>query len=319
MTGWALLAYAAVLSLPVAVLLRRAVWTSRAPRLAMFTWFSLAASVVLALVSAGVLLIVPATGLHYGLADFAAACLNALEYRHGLVAGSLLGGLSAVLAFGLPLMFAGSGLAELIRVRRDRRTHLRRLRDRARPDPATGALVLDHATATAYCLGGRDGVIVVTTGALRAVDSGGLAAVLRHERAHLDGRHHLLRALANALHRPLCFLPLFAHLPDEIARLAELRADDVAAATSGRRVLAESLLAFAESSVATVLPEPAAALSAAATDTVDRMRRLVRAPCRLNRTGAVGIAASSTAAMALPIVVTIASLATVTYMACCSS
>lgn len=319
MNGWALLAYAAVLSIPVAALLRRAAWPSRAPRLAMFAWFSLSVSVVLALVAAGVLLIVPATGLHRGLADFMAACLRALEYRHGIIGGSMLGGLSFFLALGLPVLFAASGLAEFLRVRRGRRRHLRDLRMSARRDRGTGALVVDHDTAAAYCLPGRGGVIVVTTGAMRAVDGDGLAAVLDHERAHLTGRHHVLTALAGALHRPLCFLPLFADLPDQIAHLVELRADDVAAARSGRRVLAASLLAFAESSLARALPDPAPALSAAGPGTVDRMRRLVATPRRLNRPGAFGIAASGTAAMVLPVAVTVASLATVTYMACCSS
>lgn len=344
MTGWALLAYALILALPVAALLRRAAWTSRAPRLAMFTWFSLAASTVLALVSTGVLLFVPATGLHRGVADFALTCLNALEYHYGLIGGSLLGGLSVVLALGLPLLLAGCGLTEFLRVRRGRREHRRDLMVSARRDRATSALVVEHDTAAAYCLPGRGGVIVVTTGAMRAVDGPGLAAVLHHERAHLNGRHHLLTALANALHRPLCFLPLFAALPDEIARLVELRADDVAAARSGRRLLAASLLAFAESRLAGAgvtaghaalafaapipadglrprvpgFDRPGPVLAASASDTVDRMRRLVTAPVRLSRPGSLGIAASGTAAMVLPIAVTVVSLATVTYMACCS-
>ncbi|ADD44386.1 M56 family metallopeptidase [Stackebrandtia nassauensis] len=314
MSGAALLGYAAVLSLCGASWLRDAGWTSRAPRLAIFTWFSLVASVLLALVAAGVLLIVPATGFHHGILDFIGACLATLEEQYGLVGGALLGGLSFVLAVGLPVLFAGSGAAEAISASMTRRRHLRGLSASARPDRRTGALVLDHDTAAAYCLPGRGGVVVVTTGAMRAVDGGGLAAVLHHERAHLAGRHHVLTALAHALHRPLCFLPLFAELPEQIGHLVELRADDVAAAKSGRRVLAESLLAFAEASVT-----PALALPAAGADTVDRMRRLITAPQRLNRPGAVGIAATGTVAMALPIVVTVLSLATVTYMACCSS
>ncbi|MGH8880506.1 MAG: M56 family metallopeptidase, partial [Stackebrandtia sp.] len=207
---------------------------------------------------------------------------------------------------------AGSIIADGARRGRRRREHLRGLRASAwsRGD---GTLLIDHDTAAAYCLPGRGGAIVVTAGALRAVDGKGLAAVLHHEQAHMDGRHHVLTALAGAGYRVLGFLPLFADLPGQIARLVELRADDVAAARSGRRVLAASLLAFAESRLS-----PAGALPAAGVDTVGRMERLVTTQRRLNRTPAFGIAATGAAAMALPIVVTTISLATITYMACCA-
>ncbi len=53
------------------------------------------------------------------------------------------------------------------------------------------AVVLDDPRPAAYCVPGRPGTIVLTSGALAVLDPAQLAAVLAHERAHLAGRHHL--------------------------------------------------------------------------------------------------------------------------------
>ena len=68
--------------------------------------------------------------------------------------------------------------------------------------------------------------------------------MLAHERAHQAGRHHLLVALAAIPAAAFPLVPAFAHARDEVARLAELAADDVAAARSPRLAVAEALLAL---------------------------------------------------------------------------
>ena len=95
------------------------------------------------------------------------------------------------------------------------------------------AFVLDAARPAVYCVPGRPPTIVLTTGALAVLDPEQLAAVLAHERAHLAGRHHLLLAVTRSLAAVAPFVPLFARGAAEVARLAEMRADDAAVRRAG--------------------------------------------------------------------------------------
>ena len=160
------------------------------------------------------------------------------------------------------------------------------------------AVVLDAPQAVAYCVGGRPATIVLTTGTLAVLDPAQLSAVLAHERAHLAGRHHLLIALTRALAVSFPAVPLFTRGPDEVARLAEMRADDAAVRRSGRRTLIAALLAM---STGTSLPAAAlrtaaltgtaltstaltgTALGATACAVTDRVQRLLEPPSRGRR------------------------------------
>ena len=81
---------------------------------------------------------------------------------------------------------------------------------------------------------GRPATIVLTSGALAVLDPDQLAAVLAHERAHLAGRHHLLTGLTRGLAAMLPGRAAVHPRAAEVARLAEMRADDAAARRSGR-------------------------------------------------------------------------------------
>jgi Zn-dependent protease with chaperone function len=113
------------------------------------------------------------------------------------------------------------------------------------------AFVLDATRPAVYCVPGRPPTIVLTTGALAVLGPDQLTAVLAHERAHLAGRHHLLLAVTRSLAAIAPFVPLFARGTGEVARLAEMRADDAAADRvgggadgKGRRTLLTALLAM---------------------------------------------------------------------------
>jgi hypothetical protein len=85
---------------------------------------------------------------------------------------------------------------------------------------------------------------VLTTAALRLLDDTQLAAVVAHERAHQAGRHHLLVALAALPTAAFGWMPACRHAREEVARLAELAADDIATARSPRLAVAGALLAL---------------------------------------------------------------------------
>jgi Zn-dependent protease with chaperone function len=134
-------------------------------------------------------------------------------------------------------------------------------------------VVLDAPLPAAYCVPGRPATIVLTSGALGVLDRAQLTAVLAHERAHLAGRHHLLIALTRALAACLPMVPLFTEGPAEVARLAEMCADDAAARRSGRRTLIAALLAMGTGTAV-----PAAALAATGCATMARVQRLMEPP-----------------------------------------
>jgi Zn-dependent protease with chaperone function len=145
------------------------------------------------------------------------------------------------------------------------------------------AVVLDAPQPAAYCVPGRPATIVLTTAALAILDADQLTAVLAHERAHLAGRHHLLTGLTRGLAAVFPAVPLFTRGPLEVARLAELRADDAAARRSGRRTLVAALLAMGTGAAV-----PAAALAATGGATAARVQRLLDPPGRTAR-GAVAL------------------------------
>jgi Zn-dependent protease with chaperone function len=136
--------------------------------------------------------------------------------------------------------------------------------------------VLDATQPAVYCVPGRPATIVVTTGALAVLRPEQLAVVLAHERAHLSGRHHLLLAVTRSLAAIAPVVPLFARGAAEVARLAEMRADDVAARRGGRRTLLTALLAMSAGTPAALAP--ATWLPATGGIVADRVRRLAEPP-----------------------------------------
>ena len=116
---------------------------------------------------------------------------------------------------------------------------------------------------------------MLTSGALAVLDRAQLGAVLAHERAHLAGRHHLLISLSRGLAASFPGVPVFTRGPAEVARLAELCADDAAARRSGLPALVAALLAMGTGAAV-----PAAALAVTSGAVTARVHRLLDPPRR---------------------------------------
>jgi Zn-dependent protease with chaperone function len=285
------------LSLPLGRLSRDGV----SPRLGLAAWLAAIASVLaLALAALGLLARTAADGWP----SFARsvcetvttgvcppAVYRSAAYELGLAAVAFLGGITLIVLgcrYGRSLRRASISTREHAEAARivGRRA--------AGPD---AAFVLDAARPAVYCVPGRPPTIVLTTGALAVLDPEQLAAVLAHERAHLAGRHHLMLAATRSLAAVAPFVPLFARGSAEVARLAEMRADDAAARRAGgrpgdepgrepriergRRALLTALLAMAAG--AAPAPVPASWLPATGGVVAARVRRLAEppAPARL--------------------------------------
>ncbi|WP_248965630.1 M56 family metallopeptidase [Sphaerisporangium perillae] len=278
-------------------LLVRGDWAERAPRLAIAMWHAACASVLTSAVLAVLAAAIPASVVGHGIADLLEAC------------AALLSDGAAVTPTGLVIAAASGGLVGgrlaycaavvLLKAKRERREHAEMLCLLGKHDSALGAVVLDHIEPIAYCLPGGKGKMVITTGALRSLPPEEVAAVLAHEQAHLQGRHHLVVAAGEILSRAFPYVPLFRRARSETARLIELQADDVAARRHARIHIASALVRLATGRV------PAFSMGMGGENALTRVRRMLGPETPLNRherlatVAAVGLLLAGPAAVAL--------------------
>jgi Zn-dependent protease with chaperone function len=265
----ALVAYAACLGVLGPRMLSRARWTARAPLLAIVIYLAAGWSVIIALGLAGLTLAVHATALGAGLSNLIGACVHRLRATYGTPGGATVAGLGLTLAGAVVARTTLTAVAHFRAAGREASRHAQGARLVGRPEPALGAVLVEHAQPAAYCVAGRQPTVILTTGAVQALDPGQLDAVLAHERAHLTGRHHRLVALARIGREVLPFLPLMRDAEVQVARLVELHADDAATRSCNPRVLATALVVLATGA------SPAPTLAAGATDSVQRIHRLL--------------------------------------------
>jgi Zn-dependent protease with chaperone function len=104
-------------------------------------------------------------------------------------------------------------------------------------------LVVDDVVPEAFAVPGGRGVVVVTTALRDALLPAELAAVVRHEHAHLQGRHHLF---VQAVEVAVCLNPLLYRWRAAVRFAAERDADESAARpdrdTAARAVARVALL-----------------------------------------------------------------------------
>lgn len=284
----ALLGYAAAVA-TLAPWLLGGQWLLRSPRMAVALWHTACASVLLAVVLAGIACVATP-----GLVQMCLAALTGGTGAPGAVAA--IAGLAVpVLVFGR----LGTATTRLIGAHRaERRLHLELLGLLGRHDPDLGATVLPATAAAAYCVPGADR-IVLTSGAIAMLDDSGLRAVLAHERAHLQGRHHVLLAWATILERAFTGIPLFRRAQRQTAALVELLADDRARG----HVSGESLaLAIADLGRATT---PSPGLAASGGSVLSRVQRLLDPPTPLPTATRIGGACTALTMVTLPMLVAV--------------
>jgi len=149
----------------------------------------------------------------------------------------------AVLLLALPVALAlalGAGLARQM-VRRSSRSRdaARTLLHGARRQLLHGheVALVDAEHPFALTFPDRHGGIVLSTGAVRALGPGELAAVLAHEHAHLHQRHHLITALVDSIAAYLRWVPLIRAVADALPHYLEIAADDQARRHAGTPAL----------------------------------------------------------------------------------
>jgi hypothetical protein len=241
--------------------------SAHAPRLGVLAWLAATVSAAASWAVAGVVLAFPVLLAAPG--RFLDACLVGL--------GEVLVGPVDPVPRTAGLVVVGAVLARLgwvvtatlVRGRRQRQRHAEMLRIVGRPLPYPHAVLVEDATPTVYCLPGRTRQIVVSRGALRALDPAGLQAVLAHERAHLAGRHHLLAGALSGLARAFPGVPLAMRAPAEVGRMLEMCADDAAVRGHGPVAVMGAMASLMHAS-----PAPAGTLGATGTGAAERVARL---------------------------------------------
>lgn len=293
-----LAAYAALVGAAAPRVLARSRWPHRAPALAVAVWLLLMATFVVSLTLAVYHLAMTEQHVHDGLVGLLSAC--------GLAEGAPVGAGDPTFR-DAALLLAPTGVvllpvAWLLRTagtaRAERRRRLAELELIGRPSPAYGATIVEHPVAAVYCLPARPARVVVTRGALDALDDEQLRAVLAHERAHIDGRHHLVQILLRAFARAFPRLPLARHGQEQALLLLEMVADDRALRLHSRDALATALCEVAAGRA------PSPALGMGGPSALVRLRRVLTPQPRPHRMTRLGVAVASASAPLLPLLLT---------------
>ena len=119
---------------------------------------------------------------------------------------------------------------------------------------ASDVQLVDHPHAIAYCLPGLRPRVVVSRGAVSALDHDELAAVLAHEWAHARGRHDLVIQPFIAWAATFPFLPTALRAARAVELLVEMLADDVARRTCRPDDLRRALCELSQENAALVGP-----------------------------------------------------------------
>ena len=294
-----LFGYTLAVAWSVPVLLSRLTRHGISARLGLAAWLTAMASV---LASAGAAVALLAGAAIAGLPRLAEAVCRSVAgractpvvYRSAAFEVPL--GVAAIVATLTAAVLAWRYGRALQRAGRRTRAHAEAARITGRRLPVKGdretggaTVVLDAPQPAAYCVPGRPAAIVLTSGALAVLDRDQLGAVLAHERAHLAGRHHLLISLCRGLAASFPGVPVFTRGPAEVARLAELCADDAAARRAGRPALVAALLAMGTGAA---VPAPALAVTSGVVTA--RVHRLLDPPGR-GRLARYGLALAAVA------------------------
>jgi Zn-dependent protease with chaperone function len=203
------------------------------------------------------------------------------------------------------------------RIERQRRRHRELLALLASPSAeGAGTVVISHDSPVAYCLpGGARSVTVLSDGLMAALEPAELRAVLIHENAHLNQRHHLLLWAFAAWRQALPWFPTTRLAQESVNSLIEMLADDVALKTESRATLIKAIAIVASGSAGAGVFRPAAQAglaldgleaaagvtgSDAARTTASRVSRLLSPQPELSATARGAVLAGCVLLLALP-------------------
>ncbi|OQR64087.1 hypothetical protein B6E66_10990 [Streptomyces maremycinicus] len=283
-------------------LIARADWPDREPVVALWAWQCVVAAVLLCCALSMTLSAAAAWQAVRGHV-FAPAPRAVVEAYALGATGPWAAATAVALACGG--LWTGAMLVrEVLRSRSGRRSRHAELRLRAPLLPGEEAasgrlLVLEGERPDAWWLAGTAPQLVVTTAALRRLKGRQLDAVLAHEQGHAQARHDWLLNCSTALATGFPQVPVFAAFRDEMHRLVELSADDMASRRFGRLTTALALVELNEDrGVFGPSPAPQSHVPL-------RVHRLLTPPDRLTAARRLRLTAAASLVPVIPVLVTL--------------
>lgn len=183
----------------------------------------------------------------------------------------------------VPTVLLGAVIVSLLRTRvrslvAARRT-CRDLKGSAQKTTLLGQPVtlLDAPEKIAFALPRRNCGIAISQGLVDELTEQELQAVLAHEAAHLDQRHHMIAGLVEGATRPLLWVPLVRAVADAVPHYLEMAADNHASRQAGTPALASALLKLGEENSVAPVPSQSQSVALHAAG-IDRIRHLVSPP-----------------------------------------
>jgi Zn-dependent protease with chaperone function len=296
----ALLLLGALAAVVAPRLLARADWPDREPVVALWVWQCVVAAVLLCCVLSMTLSAATAWVAVRGHV-FGGAPRSVVDAYAVSTGGAWAATTAVTLACG-GVWTAAMLVREIVRARSRRRQRRSELLVRAPllPGEEPGAdrlVVLEGERPDAWWLPGAAPQLVITTAALRRLEGRRLDAVLAHEQGHARARHDWLLHCSAALATGFPQVPVFAAFRDEMHRLVELAADDVASRRFGRLTIALALVELNEDrGVFGPCPTPDAHVP-------QRVDRLLTAPDRLTAARRLRLTAAAALVPVIPVLV----------------
>ncbi|MDQ1031804.1 Zn-dependent protease with chaperone function [Streptomyces umbrinus] len=229
-------------------LLARTDWQDREPVVALWVWQCVVMAVLLCCALSMTLSAAAAWQAVRG--HVFAPAPHAVVESYALAGGPWAAATAVALALG-GVWSAAMLAREITRARTRRRRRRAELLVRAPvlpgEEPGSDRLVvLEGERPDAWWLPGAAPQLVITTAALRRLKGRQLDAVLAHEQGHAQARHDWLLHSSAALANGFPQVPVFAAFRDEMHRLVELAADDMASRRFGRLTIALALVELNE-------------------------------------------------------------------------
>jgi Zn-dependent protease with chaperone function len=280
-------------------LLARADWPDREPVVALWVWQCVVAAV---LVCCALSMTLSAAAWAAVRGHVFAAAPNSVVDAYALGSGSRWAATTAVALACGGAWSAAMLVREVARARARRRQSRAELLVRAPLLPGEEThrdrlVVLEGERAEAWWLSGATPQLVVTTEALRRLKGKQLDAVLAHEQGHARARHDWLLHSSAALANGFPQVPVFAAFRDEMHRLVELAADDMASRRHGRLTTALALVELNEDrGVFGPCPTPQAHVP-------HRVHRLLTPPDRLPAAQRLRLTATAALVPVIPVLV----------------
>ncbi|MBT3156778.1 M56 family metallopeptidase [Streptomyces sp. CHA1] len=282
-------------------LLARAYWREREPVVALWVWQCVVAGVLLCCFLA--MALTGAAAWHLVRGHVFAPAPHAVVEAYALGAyGPWAPATAVVLALG-GVWTVAMLVREIARARSRRRQRRADLLVRSPLLPGEERdqerlVVLEGDRPDAWWLPGPSPQLVITTAALRRLKGRQLDAIAAHEQGHATMRHDWLRHISAALAHGFPQVAFFGAFRDEMHRLVELAADDMASRRFGRLTTALALVELNEDrGVFGPSPAPEAHLP-------QRVHRLLAPQARLAPMHRLRLTAAAAVVPVVPLVVT---------------